>query len=150
MYPASGTCGSASLVFRVSKGQLATRDAVAADLRKKADRLNVVIAAFNREVEPLAQAVAEAQADYNTLMETARNFTSQISESTQKYFDAKSERWQNSDQGIEVRLWIERWEMSLEDIDVGLPEQLEQVDPDEHASQLEAALATPAGSERVH
>jgi len=53
------------MTFKLSKGQLTTRNVVVADLRRKASALNVAIATFNREVEPLSRAVAEAQTDYN-------------------------------------------------------------------------------------
>jgi hypothetical protein len=43
------------VAFKVTKEQLAGRDVLAADLRAKAIALNAAIAAFNREVGPLAR-----------------------------------------------------------------------------------------------
>ena len=60
------------MAFKVTKEQLASRDVLAADLRAKAIALNAAIAAFNREVGPLARAVAETQANYNETVEQAR------------------------------------------------------------------------------
>jgi hypothetical protein len=137
------------MAFKVTKEQLATRDVLAADLRAKATALNVTIAAFNREVEPLVRAVAEAQVNYNETVEHARALANQISEAAQEVFDAKSGRWQDSDSGIQVRTWIEQWEMSLDDIDLDLPEPLEEIDPDEHASALESASGRPAELETL-
>jgi hypothetical protein len=51
------------MTFKVSKEQLTKRDALAAELRQKAETLNIAIAEFNKGIEPLVQAVAEAQAD---------------------------------------------------------------------------------------
>ena len=68
------------MAFKLSKDQLTRRDALAADLRKKAIMLNVAVAAFNRGMEPLSQAVLEAQDDYNETLETARMLASEISE----------------------------------------------------------------------
>jgi exonuclease VII large subunit len=138
------------MAFKVTKEQLARRDVLAADLRAKATAFNAAIAAFNREVEPLARAVAEAQANYNEAVEQARTLASQISQAAQEVFDAKSERWQDSDNGTQVRTWIEEWEMSLDDIDLDLPEPLEEIDPDEHASALESASGRPAELEPTH
>ena len=138
------------MAFKVTKEQLARRDVLAADLRAKATALNVTIAAFNREVEPLVRAVAEAQVNYNETVEHARALASQISEAAQEVFDAKSERWQGSDSGIQVRTWIEQWEISLDGIDLDLPEPLEEIDPDEHASALESASGRPAELEPTH
>ena len=112
--------------------------------------INAAIAAFNREVGPLARAVAETQANYNETVEQARTLASQISEAAQEVFEAKSERWQDSDNGTQVRTWIEQWEMSLDDIDLDLPEPLEEIDPDEHASELESASGRPAELEPTH
>jgi chromosome segregation ATPase len=136
--------------FRVTKEQLARRDVLAADIRTKATELNAAIAAFNREVAPLARTVVEAQAEYNETMEQARTLANQISEAAQEAFDAKSERWQDSDNGIQVRIWIEQWEISLDDVDLELPEPLEEIDPDEHASALESASGRPAELEHTH
>jgi hypothetical protein len=99
---------------------------------------------------PLARVVAETQANYNETVEQARTLASQISEAAQEVFDAKSERWQDSDNGTQVRTWIEQWEMSLDDIDLDLPEPLEEIDPDEHASALERASGRPAELEPTH
>jgi exonuclease VII large subunit len=138
------------MAFKVTREQLARRDVLAGDLRAKATALNTAIAAFNREVEPLARAVAEAQANYNETVERARTLASQISQTAQEVFEAKSERWQDSESGIQVRTWIEQWEMSLDDIDLDLPEPLEEIDPDEHARAFESASGRPAELEPTH
>ena len=138
------------MAFKVTKEQLARRDVLAADLRTKAIALNAAIAAFNREVGPLARAVAETQANYNETVEQARTLASQISEAAQEVFDAKSERWQDSDNGIQVRTWIEQWEMSLDDVDLELPELLEEIDPEKHAAALESGPGRPAELEHTH
>jgi hypothetical protein len=136
--------------FKVSKKLLTARDNIAAQLRKKATALNLAIATFNREVKPLAEAVADAQADYNALVELARNLTSEIADAAQDKFDAKSQKWQDSDQGVQVRLWIERWQVGLDDVELDLPEWLEEIDPEEHAGQLEAGVGNPAEMEHMH
>jgi hypothetical protein len=45
--------------------------------------------------------------------------------------------------GITVRSWIEQWELSLDDIDLEVPEPLTEVDPEEHAFEIEGAPAGP-------
>ena len=131
------------MTFKVSKEQLTKRDALAAELRQKAATLNIAIAEFNKGIEPLVHAAAEAQANYNETLEAARTLTGNVAEAAQEEFEAKSERWQESDKGIEVRTWIEQWEMSLDDIELALPEPLEEIDPEEHADELEDASARP-------
>jgi hypothetical protein len=138
------------VAFKASKDQLVRRDALGADLRRRANELNIAIADFNRQLEPLACALAEAQSAYNDTVERARTLASEISEPAQAIFDARSDRWQESDAGIRIRLWIEHWEMSLDDVELDLPEPLEEIDPEEHAGQLEAGVGKPAELEHGH
>ena len=129
--------------FKLSKEQAAEREALAALLRKRAAALNIAIAAFNRGVEPFAEAVAEAQSEYNEILETARTLAGNIAEVAQEEFDAKSERWQEGEKGQQVREWFERWEISLDDVDLDLPQPLEEIDPEVYAGELEDAPASP-------
>jgi len=138
------------VTFKVGKEQLAQRDTLATELRQKAKVLNIAIAAFNRDIEQLLQAVAEAQADFNKTLEMARTLTGNVVDAAQAEFDAKSERWQDSEKGEQVRVWIEQWEIGLDDIDLDLPEVLEEIDPEEHAMELEDATARPVELEHEH
>jgi chromosome segregation ATPase len=138
------------MAFKTTKDQLARRDALAGELRSRAKELNIAIADFNRQIEPLALAVAKAQDNYNDVMESARALASEISGPAQEQFDAKSERWQESEAGIQVRTWIEQWEASLDDVDLDLPEPLEEIDPEEHARDLEGGPYKPAELEQIH
>jgi hypothetical protein len=124
------------MTFRVSREQLAKRDALAAELRQKAETLNAAIVTFNEGIEPLARAVAEAQDAYNETLEAARSVADGIAEPAQEEFDAKSDRWQNGENGMRVRSWIEQWKMILDDIELELPEPLEEIDPEEHACNV--------------
>jgi hypothetical protein len=133
------------MTFKISKQQLAERDALAADLRKKAEALNIAIVAFNQTIQPVSQAVRDALEDYNGILEKARVLADSITEAAQGEFDEKSEKWQESDKGVQVRTWIEQWEMSLEDVDLDLPEPLTEIDPDEQAGAIESASPAPAG-----
>ena len=132
-----------SVAFRLSKQQLAERDALAADIREKTKVLNAAIAAFNQAIEPLSRTVIEAQDDYNAILEKARALASGVTEAARDEFDARSERWQESNPGIKVRSWIEQWELSLDDIDLEVPEPLTEVDPEEHALEIEDAPSGP-------
>jgi hypothetical protein len=130
------------MTFKLSKEQSARRHTLAADLRVKAAALNVAIAAFNRGAEPLSRAVAEAQAGYNETLEMARALAGNVAETAREVFDAKSEKWQDGETGTQARSWIEQWEMNLDEVDLNLPEPLEELDPDAHADELEDAPAT--------
>jgi len=138
------------MAFRTTKDQLARRDALAAELRRRARLLNAAIAEFNRQLDPIVHAITEAQANYNEAMESARTLTGEISASAQERFDARSERWQDSDAGTQIRVWIEQWEMSLNDVELDLPERLEEIDPEEHAGALANGPDKPAELEQIH
>jgi hypothetical protein len=131
------------MTFKLNKAQSARRVALAAELRIKASTLNIAIDRFNRDVGPLSQAVVEAQADYNETLEMARALATSIAETAQAQFDTKSERWQDGETGIQVRNWIEHWEMTLDEVDLDLPEPPEELDPETHAGEIEDAPATP-------
>ena len=132
------------MAFKLSKDQLATRSVVVADLRRKASALNVAIATFNREVEPLSRAVAEAQTDYNEVVGLARTLASQISQAAPGEIRREIGEVAEQRQWNSIRMWIEQWEMSLDDVDLDLPEPLEEIDPDGHAGGLESGSATDA------
>jgi hypothetical protein len=127
------------LAFKLSRQQLAERDAVAADLRKKAIALNTAIATFNQAFEAFTQPVVEALENYNAILEKGRILAGSVTAAAHDEFDAKSERWQDSEKGIQVRTWIEQWEMSLDDVDLDVPEPLAEIDPDEQALEIEGA-----------
>ena len=131
------------MTFKLSKDQAAERIALAAELRTRAATLNVAIDAFNRGIEPLCRAVAEAQGGYNETLERAKALAAGVAEPAQAQFDARSERWQDGETGTRVRSWIDEWEMTLDDLDLDLPEPLEELDPDRHAGKIEDAPATP-------
>jgi cell division septum initiation protein DivIVA len=76
------------VAFKLSKQQLAERDALAAHIREKTKALNAAIAAFNQAIEPLSRAVVEAQDDYNAILEKARALASGVTEAAHDEFDA--------------------------------------------------------------
>jgi chromosome condensin MukBEF ATPase and DNA-binding subunit MukB len=132
------------MTFKLSKQQVTERDALAGALRQKAEQLNTAIDAFNHALAPLTLTVRQALDDYNGTLEEARTLASSVTGGAQAKFDAKSQKWQESDKGIEVRVWIEQWEVALDDIDLDLPEPLAAIDPDEQAGAIVAAPVNPA------
>jgi hypothetical protein len=131
------------MAFKLSKGQVTERAALAAELRTKGAALNIAIVAINQAIEPLAQPVSQALDAYNGTLDRARILAGGIVEAAQQAFDAKSEKWQDSDKGVQVRSWIEQWEMSLDEVDLDLPEALPEVDPEAPAGVLGDTSPTP-------
>jgi hypothetical protein len=127
------------MAFRISNKQARQRDALAAALRAKAAELNSAVVAFNRGVEPLTQSLNETLNGYNMALQIARSFTNGIADAAQADFDVKTERWKDSDKGVRARDWIERWQINLDDVELALPEPLDELDPEEHAGEIEDA-----------
>jgi hypothetical protein len=125
------------MTFKLSRGQLAEQKAIATDLRERARALNVAIIAFNQGIGPLCRAVGDALDDYNEVLAMARGLTDCIADTAREEFEAKSERWQDSENGTQVRHWLEQWEMSLDDVQLEIPEPLEEIDPEGHAGEIE-------------
>ena len=113
------------------------------DQSSQAAALNAAIAAFNQAIEPICLPVVEALDGYNAILEKARALSIDVTEAAHGEFDARSERWQQSDKGIFVRIWIEKWELSLDDIDLDMPEPLTEIDPDDRALEIEGAPPNP-------
>ncbi len=73
----------------------------------------------------------------------ARSLAAPVAEPAQAQFDAKSEQQQHGETGTLVRSWIEHWEMILEEVDLDLPEPLEELGPGTHAGEIEDAPVAP-------
>jgi hypothetical protein len=73
-----------------------------------------------------------------------------IAQAAREEFDAKSEKWQDSEKGLQLRNWIEQWEMSLEEVDLELLGPLEEIDPDERAGEIEDGPVNPEEFEHMH
>jgi hypothetical protein len=127
------------MAFKLNREQLVKRHALASDLRDKALTLNITIAVFNQGVEPLAKAVAEAQDAYNETLAATRRLADGVAESAREQFEAKSKRWQEGEKGQQVQEWFEQWEISLDDVDLELPQPLQEIDPEDHAGKIEDA-----------
>jgi hypothetical protein len=80
----------------------------------------------NRSVD-LCHAVAEAQTGCNETLEMAHAVAASVAESAQTLFD-DNERWQDGETGNQVGTWIDYSELSLDEVDLDLPEPLEELD----------------------
>jgi hypothetical protein len=126
------------LAFKLTKKQVAERNALAAGLRLKAARLAVAITDYNETLSTVAPAVRGAIDAYNEAIEAARTFVNEIAEPAREEYDDKSPRWQESEKGTEADRWINEWEaISLEDSDIEPAEPLDEIDPSELAGQME-------------
>jgi hypothetical protein len=132
-----------SVAFKLSKRQLAERDALVISLREKAAALNVAIAAFNHAIEPNSSPSSKHGMTTMRFSRRLAPFPVVSPKRRMRNSTPGSERCQQSDKGIQVRSWIEQWELNLDDIDLEMPEPLTEIDPDERALEIEDAPPNP-------
>jgi hypothetical protein len=126
------------MALKLTKKQIAERDALAANLRLTASRLAIAITDYNETLSTVAPAARTATDAYNEAIEAARDFVNGIAEPAREGYDDKSPRWQESDKGVGADRWIREWEeISLEDADIEVAEPLEEIDQSELAGQME-------------
>jgi hypothetical protein len=126
------------MAFKLSKRQVAERDALATELRAKADALTTAIAAYNEAIATVSQTVTDAIDEYNATVEIAREFVGGIAEMARDEWSSKSHKWQEGEKGTEADAWVEAWKGAiLEDVEVDVGERLEEIDPSEIAVTLE-------------
>ena len=131
------------MAFRLSREQLTERDALPPELRRTAQALNSAINAFNQAVPPLAQAVVR---QWPTTMgpwsgrapSPATSPRSPRTRSTRNPRDGSQ-----TTRASRCEAGSRQWEMSLDDVDLELPEPLAEIDPEEHAGVLEGATSNP-------
>jgi len=132
------------MAFKLTKAQIADREQLVTSLREKGEALNAAIVTFNETVAGQGEALTTAIQTYNEQLEEARSFVGTIAEDMRGEFDEKSEKWQEGDKGQEVQAWVEAWEgVDLEDVEVEIPEAIEEIDADEDAGALEELTESP-------
>lgn len=89
------------------------------------DEISSAVQSYNEAIEPLRIPVEEAVTAYNSILEEARALVTGITEKAESAFGDKSEKWQDGDQGQEVREWIDSWDgIELDDVDYQWPDDL--------------------------
>lgn len=118
------------MTFKITKAQIAERDALVTDIRAKADALEAAITAYNDGIEKLATALSEAAEEYNGALADVQDFVSGVAEDGRAEFEEKSERWQEGEKGQYADAWLQQWEsLELEDFEFDAPEPVEEIDP---------------------
>lgn len=102
---------------------------VRSDLQQKQEKLESAIADFNANLNELwAELVADNIDEYNKTVSVAQEFINQTREEIQNYYDERSESWQSGDRGTSFNEWIDQWDISLEEIDVDSPDEIDVPD----------------------
>jgi len=83
---------------KLSKEQVARRNALAVDLQYKID------------------AVGEAVSELNAMIVQINTFAEEVRQEQSDYFDERSEKWQEGDGGTEYCAWMTEWEFALDEL----------------------------------
>lgn len=87
------------------------------------------LAAYNTALDEARGALAIAVDAYNEARETTQEIIVEIGEELREVFDAKSEKWQESDAGESAGSFISTFEdCELEEFSPDMPEDLEEPD----------------------
>lgn len=101
---------------KLSKEQIKARDEIAAKLRAAQDEVEAVINEANQQIQV-----------YNTLLEEARTWSSDVGSEIRSFFDEKSEKWQEGEAGSAT----DSWAQEFEDFD---PSTIDEIDEPDFAA----------------
>lgn len=122
---------AAFMALKLSREQLAMRDAIVLRLRTTGNDLDDAIATFNEALEAARLAVQPHVDAYGEALEAARVFANKIAHDMQEEIDGRSERWQVSDKGQAAIALQEAWDsLDLESVDLGIPDDVDALDLD--------------------
>lgn len=104
-------------------------------------------AAQKKRKDELADQLSDAHSElvqvaekYNVLREQAREFVQEIVDAQEEYYDARSEKWQEGEEGSTYATWREAWEDVLNELE-------EAIDEAPSEAQVDALVDAPEAVE---
>lgn len=94
----------------------------------------------NQKIRDVLEELAAAQSAYDGKVQDARSLMEEIFSSLRGDYDDKSERWQDSERGVEFDEWITNLETMAQDLEAYETEDIEWEDitmPDNPADRIE-------------
>lgn len=111
----------------LSNDQIQTRIKLIQDLSATGGELQDAIAVLNKQIRTSTEVIEGLQGRYNELVQEAQGFIESVHEAQESYAGDRSERWHESDAGQAHADWMSGWELDLEEVDVDLPEEVEEL-----------------------
>lgn len=131
----------------LNKMQQKRKAEVIADLAAAHQVMQKTVLTFNEVVKNEFEKVDEVVVAYNAALESVREFLQSIVDEQQNYFDNKSEKWQRfSERGHAYSTWKDEWEgiiRCLEDVEIEMPEEVEEPDYTSYQEQVDELLDEP-------
>lgn len=124
------------MAWKLTKEETARRDEVTNAAGAARDALNAALDAYNERVAAAFAELKTAADAYNETCSSVRDFAEAVATRLRDDFDAKSERWQQSEKGQTVEAFVSAWEdFAAEDFEPEEPLEVEGPD-EELAEQL--------------
>lgn len=115
----------------LTSAQLAERTRITDVLIEAYDELDKAVEAYNSAMEELQAPVNTALEALNGALSDARALRDEIVSDADEYIENRSEKWQESETGQEVRAYKEQWEYAeLDDKEIEFPEAIQMPDLD--------------------
>lgn len=113
----------------ITKDQAATRSNLVTRLRAQEGRLFSAVAEFNRIQQEAWEKLVDEIEGYNSLVDEAKELTTEIASDLENYIDEKSDKWRDSPNGEALSDLLSAWqEIEPEILDLECPEALDVSD----------------------
>jgi hypothetical protein len=116
---------------KLTKEQLVVIEAAISECDIASTEIQVMVDEYNSFIGDWKDAIEKNISEYNGKLSALSGVYEQASDEAQKYYDERSETWQNSEKGEEYASWINQLETvgsDLEDLDIEVPDTID--DPD--------------------
>lgn len=125
--------------FRLTRKELDRRAEIVELLNDLSANIVEAVSVFNAQLDALREPVTAAVEAYNNALNDAREFAADMAVQADNDITDKSDRWHGSERGQAAIAWRDEWQnLSLDDLDLALPEAVEFDEP-QHAGDLESA-----------
>jgi hypothetical protein len=130
------------MMQKLSKDQLASRDALAEELADLYGKLEVAVEIFNNTLSDAWDAVENARDTYNAKLFEANQWLEEVADAIQEYIDERGDKWQASEKGEAYDTWHAAFDITLEEIDLGEPDwaQLRESDRGQDLPELPESI----------
>src|SRR5262245_19838640 len=118
------------MAFKLSKDQVAERKELAKRLGEASSKLQSAVDEFNSKMDEIKGPVQAAIEEYNSVVTEVREFAEGIAAEADDDMSDKSDRWLESDRGQAAEAFKSEWSLSLDEIDIDLPDEISFDDPD--------------------
>lgn len=124
-------------MLKFSKEDDKRRNELASVLETEAEKLDLAIKQFNKEVSELFERkIVPARDDFNEAIAETNGWLEDKACEAQEYYGSKSDAWQESDAGEAYSNWIIQLEEQIEEVTLDAPEELYDVEAIERAEEF--------------